>query len=170
MVNGEIELKAKNVLFENNAYEIPVDPVKLAEELKIKIKNTSFNDDDVSGIISIRDGENFILVNIEDSYERKRFTVAHELGHYFLHLQKENGEEIDMHRKTGNENLSSKEREANQFAAALLMEKDLITNEFKKLSELGFFSESEVISALSNLFQVSISAVTFRLNNLSLIK
>lgn len=70
---------------------------------------------------------------------RKRFTLAHELGHLFLHMdffdaekQKEHGEYKDciFYRKEGN--YAEEELQANEFAASLLMPSEAF---FKKAAE-----------------------------------
>ena len=66
----------------------------LANRLGMKVNNAKFSDDNVVGMIAKR-GENLtLLVNQSDPPYRKRFTIAHELGHHFLHLMGD-GEFID---------------------------------------------------------------------------
>jgi Zn-dependent peptidase ImmA (M78 family) len=91
-------------------------------------------DDDISGKIE-KNGETFrITLNSTDSERRKRFTLAHELGHLFLHM----GYMLDMEKwKTIDAYIDSpyyrvgyseEEYEANQFAGALLMPEDEYRN------------------------------------------
>ncbi len=81
----------------------------------------------------------YILVRAEDPLPRRRFTAAHELGHYLLHflprwqaakdpeayLVQDDGEDtVYEEEKVVDDktlSLSAMERQANQFAAALLM-------------------------------------------------
>ncbi|HEY7329040.1 MAG TPA: ImmA/IrrE family metallo-endopeptidase [Gemmataceae bacterium] len=81
----------------------------------------------------------YILVNADDSLPRRRFTAAHELGHYLLHflprlrttqdvetylVQDDNDEmvrEEDTSNADKNLSLPEMERQANRFAAELLM-------------------------------------------------
>lgn len=57
--------------------------------------------------------------------ERIRFSIAHELGHLFLHmLQKEGNLSQDTYFRGKQSNRSFVEWEANEFAASLLMPKD----------------------------------------------
>jgi len=65
------------------------DPVKLANELGLKVFEHDLPDDE-DGYISFDprlDSESgfVIFLNKERSPERKRFTVAHEIGHFVLH-------------------------------------------------------------------------------------
>lgn len=70
-----------------------------------------------------------IIVNKNFSNDRKRFTIAHELGHILLH--NENNFPISNYR--------DKEQEANQFASEFLMPKDAIKNSLRylKMNELA---------------------------------
>ncbi|HEY9013269.1 MAG TPA: ImmA/IrrE family metallo-endopeptidase [Devosia sp.] len=60
-----------------------------------------------------------IGVNSLHHPHRQRFTVAHELGHYFLHRDSEPFEDGLLFRRENQ--INRKEREANEFAALLLM-------------------------------------------------
>lgn len=81
----------------------------------------------------------YILVNADDPLPRRRFTAAHELGHYLLHflprleaahdvetylVQDDRGETVcEEEKRDGDKSLSlpEMERQANRFAAELLM-------------------------------------------------
>ncbi|WP_061232542.1 ImmA/IrrE family metallo-endopeptidase [Leptospira noguchii] len=86
---------------------------------------------------------------------RDRFTIAHELGHYFLHSDQ--GETPIQVERNGSDRL---EWEANWFAAAFLMPESEVKTSWEKYKN---------ISVLSTYFQVSYSAMSVRLQNLSLI-
>src|SRR5207253_7293409 len=63
-------------------YRLPVDPVQIAKEYGIITYETKL-DANISGAIVKREGEDpVILLNDQDSDNRKRFSCAHELGHY----------------------------------------------------------------------------------------
>lgn len=173
MEETEIEERTKEILSSYDILDIPVDPIDIAKKLNIKVFNRNFNsfsNDTVSGAIKKEDNNINIYVNEEDTIERKRFTIAHELGHYFLHLSCDlNKEFVDMHRRTGYNTLLSKEREANQFAAAILMPENKVRELYESVNNLGV-SERFIIEWLSEKFFVSKSAIKFRLKNLGLIK
>jgi Zn-dependent peptidase ImmA (M78 family) len=81
----------------------------------------------------------YILVNADDPLPRRRFTAAHELGHYLLHflprlqaardvgtylVQDDNGETVREGEKPDRDkelSLPEMERQANRFAAEVLM-------------------------------------------------
>ncbi len=52
------------------------------------MQKTSKPDSNISGLIYKEDNKYFILVNDNYSLTRQYFTIAHELGHYFLHKNK----------------------------------------------------------------------------------
>lgn len=63
------------------------------------------------------------------SARRDRFTIAHELGHYFLHYRLPRAVGAREYGRGGRDRA---ETEANFFAASLLMPRDLFTETFEK--------------------------------------
>lgn len=64
-------------------------------------------------------GDFYIKLPMDTSPLRDNFTIAHELGHYFLHYKEEDGNKL--YARYGN---SSEEIQANRFAAAFLMPRE----------------------------------------------
>ena len=160
---NQIETKASQVLREHGLFSIPVDPVILANNIGIKVNNAVFSDDNLSGLIAKRGDNVSILVNKSDPPYRKRFTIAHELGHHFLHLLSD-GEfvdnKVDLFRDSEAGDQSKQiEVQANQFAAALLMPSELVKIEYQKNND---------ISNLARKFNVSEEAMGYRLQRLRL--
>ena len=160
---NQIETKASQILREHGLFSIPVDPVTLANNIGIKVNNAVFSDDNLSGLIAKR-GENIsILVNTSDPPYRKRFTIAHELGHHFLHLLSDGefvDKKVDLFRDNeGGDQTKQIEVQANQFAAALLMPSELVKIEYQKNND---------ISNLARKFNVSEEAMGYRLQRLRL--
>src|SRR4051812_17839691 len=126
----DIEKRANEVLRQHGLETIPVDPVVLANQLGIKVFNAKFSDDSLVGMIAKRGADVTLLVNQSDPPARKRFTIAHELGHHFLHLM-EDGEFVDGEANLFRQGVPEdegklspdhrREIQANMFAAALLM-------------------------------------------------
>lgn len=160
----QIEAKARQVLEEHGLYAIPADPVTLANKLGIKVQNAVFSDPNLSGMVARREGISSILVNANDHPVRKRFTIAHELGHRLLHLEQD-GEFIDYvdeFRETEpamGEWTPERQREyeANVFAAALLMDAGLVRKAWE---------EHRSLPNLARLFNVSEIAMSYRLQSL----
>ncbi len=129
MRREEIEARAQEILRDHGMLEMPVDPVRLAHGLGLRVFNAKFGDENVHGLLANRAGKGTLYVNADDHSVRKRFTIAHELGHYVLHLQGQEGEFIDdadSFRTMLDPDASwteerRKEWEANVFAATLLM-------------------------------------------------
>lgn len=157
--------EAKNVLNTYQPITIPIDVKKLCEKLNIDVKYVSFAEieaqvgKEIDGIIQKSKDGNFRIYVKEDSIDaRVRFTIAHELGHYFLHMKdSEAGKVLTSFRMDS----SPKETEANQFAAELLMPEDYVRAEYKKM----FIPISD---SLAQTFNVSKMAMQFRLKNLGL--
>ena len=89
---------------------------------------------------------------------RDNFTVAHELGHYFLHSGEPAGSKPIIVGRSGDSTVV--EQQANRFAAALLMPRESFTDSFKAAQ--GSFL------VLSGLFNVSRQAVSVRAKSLGL--
>ena len=91
---SEIEQQAKEVLSQHGLYSLPVDPVRLANRIGVKVNNAKFADDAWAALIARRNRTTRIFVEQSDPPYRKRFSIAHELGHHFLHLL-DDGEIVD---------------------------------------------------------------------------
>jgi hypothetical protein len=90
-----------------------------------------------------------ILIGSFTSSRRDQFTLAHELGHYFLHSKQ--GEIPLIVRRSGeNERV---EWEANWFAAAFLMPADLFKEKWQ---------EYQSVDEMASVFGVSADAVRVR--------
>lgn len=138
-------------------FPLPIE--KIAEGLGYTVKTfeQDRNTKDISGAISKLNKK--ILINAKDSYQRQRFTLAHEIGHAVLHFQSDdpNEEFIDF-RTTGHRDL--KEVEADEFAGCLLMPENLFREAWEKYSQSFEY--------LSRVFFVSKAAIGVRAFNLGL--
>ena len=137
--------------------DLPVPVFDLAESIDLPIDRHRFSSN-ICGFCSRFRGEYIVVVNSIHSDTRQRFSAAHELGHCLCHL--ESGVHRVFHCSTG-DLLASKslyERQANAFAAELLMPRRLIVEVLntgcRKLSELA------------GLFYVSCEAMHWRLQTL----
>lgn len=162
-INYDIEDLTTDILIKNDMYKIPVDLIELANNHNIDIYQSQL-ESKISGAIKYEKTKDkyTILVNENDTEFRKRFTIAHELGHYFLHSEILKSDEIliDMLYRMEDEKGKEKEREADYFAGALLMNKNLL----EKMYIQGYS-----ISKLAQIFEVSESAMTVRMDILGLI-
>ena len=136
----------------------------LAEKENIKIYD--WHIEDCTGIYINYDKINAIALNYDElgTYIDEKCTLAHELGHYFLHREmlKSSDVHIDtLYRATIQTNINTKEqeREVDYFAGALLMNRMAI----EKLID------NYTVADLAELFKVSSSAMAVRLYILGLL-
>ena len=116
-------------LLEQNKVSAPPVPVdRIAKALGIQLRFSPL-DEQLSGMIYIRDGVPIVGVNSLHHPHRQRFTVAHECGHFLLHEDRNLQGEVHVDKEfsilmrnsvstTGSDEM---EIEANFFAAELLM-------------------------------------------------
>lgn len=106
------------------------------------------------------DSEWAIFYNGTAEWERRRFTIAHELGHFVLHRNRSNSFQCESGSVySDSEDLVTMEREANRFASDLLMPGDLFgqaINSAKARIDLHFLSN------LAEQFDVSFEALCIR--------
>ena len=121
----------------------------------------------VSGLILFREQEEKfkIIVDQNKPENRRYFTIAHELGHYFLHKDplKEKQFAIDgdptLYR-SDNGLTSIEETQANHFAASLLMPEARVEEVWRKVRR---------VERCAKFFNVSVSAMGIRLEILNLV-
>jgi Zn-dependent peptidase ImmA (M78 family) len=173
MLNKRVEKVALQILTEHEIDELPIPINELAFKRGLAVKAYDLGEN-VSGVLVINDGTGFIGYNPSESEVRQRFTIAHELGHYELHnIENESNLFVDKQFKVEFRNSNSStgemiyEREANAFAASILMPENIIVNEIK--NHHFDLSDDSNLQELAKLFNVSVSAMTFRLLNLKLL-
>lgn len=140
---------------------LPVDPVQIAWDLGIDVVETMLPDN-VSGALIKDEGKDpIILLCNSDSKNRKRFSCAHEIGHYVYRLATNGAhyEYIDFRNEFSANGNSTEEIYANQFAAELLMP----AQEVRSLHNQGLPA-----FLIAQHFGVSDDAIRFRLRNLGL--
>jgi hypothetical protein len=137
--------------------DFPVDVVQFAERLGILIEY-EYLDNDISGMLSQKDGKYVITVEKRHPINRQRFTIAHELAHYFLHKNlKEKFEDSIFFRGAESDTF---EFQANLFAGELLMPSEEFLNQIK--------NGNSQIEGLAKYFGVSTLAIRVRAKQLDL--
>lgn len=142
-----------------------VNPVAVANGEGIEVFSVDLADDSVCGILRKEQGRFRLYVNRDHSGNRIRYTIAHELGHFFLHghvLDAFVDQEINLFRnKTdpASKLHADMEIQANMFAAALLM---------PAVSVRRWYQHESDISILAKRFGVSREAMGQRIDNLGL--
>lgn len=107
--------------------EIPISNIdKVVNEMGGTIITPPDFDELCDGTIK-KDGNFFeIMLSVNQSDNRRTFTIAHELGHLFLHMGYRTNSEVWKHQSEqvySRFGTSEQEYQANEFAAALLMPK-----------------------------------------------
>jgi len=169
-INIYIEEKAERLLIDSGCYSIPINVIKCAEHLNIRTKALEL-DDDVSGFLLMKEDLVHIGYNRNNSKQRMRFTICHEIAHYLLHAKSsklfiDKTDKVLYRNTNSSTGESLKEVEANAFAAAMLMPRKLLAEEIEKIKQP---SKEKFITTLAKKFDVSEQAITIRLTNLGLI-
>lgn len=143
-------------------YKIPVDIEMIANRMgaEINYQPVLAGGEDISGRFDIVNGQAICSVRNTDTWQRQRFTLAHELGHFALG---HGGGFRDNLASFNLKNYDQREVDANTFAAELLMPKNAIDFAIQK-KNIGDFYE------LAQLFNVSVPAIKYRLKKLGWIQ
>lgn len=138
---------------------LPIDPVKIAKSRDIEVKPKPDTAGGVSGML-LRHGNQFgILYATHIKSEGfQRFSVGHELGHYFLEGHLDHVLKNGVHEShAGFIADDPYEQEADQFAAGLLMPGNLFKKELGK-HQIGL----EAVEAMHILCRTSLTATASR--------
>lgn len=143
----------------------PVDPAWIARKLGLEAVEAEI-DTNVSGaLIKEKNQDPVIILNKHDSNPRKRFTCAHELGHYVRNTERINDyskleyEHVDYRDERSSNGCHEEEIFANNFAANLLMPEHEVREKYNQ-------GIPKIL--MSAYFGVSDEAITYRLKNLHL--
>jgi Zn-dependent peptidase ImmA (M78 family) len=155
-----IQQRAVRILNEYQIDMLPVDPKQVAQKARIFVQAKDDCEEGVSGML-LRQGENFCIVYATHLKNPgfENFSIAHELGHYFLEGHPEqvfqNG---DTHTSTAGFTSDNRiEREADIFAASLLMPESLFKDRLTKY-EKGL----DCIEAMAKVCNTSLTATAIR--------
>jgi Zn-dependent peptidase ImmA (M78 family) len=160
---------ARDLLERLDIRSVPVPVDKIAKAIGAQVI-FSLLDDELSGMVFVRENKTIIGVNSLHHPNRQRFTIAHEIGHLELH-KKFISNQIHIDKKfmvlrrdhtsaTGTDRF---EIEANRFASELLMPEWAI----RKLvgTEMIDIEDDRTIGELAKKFKVSRQALQYRLLN-----
>ena len=144
-----------------SAYNISV-PIGNIDEIVEKLGGTIQKEAFFSDGAVEKEGNGFkIIVSPFQDEKRERFTIAHELGHLFLHMGYRTNNELwekqenNIYHRIGN---SEKEYQANEFAAAFLMPATEYLAVLIKVAEGNMVDTSKI----AEYFNVSIEAAANR--------
>lgn len=164
---NEIERLVDGILKEENITKAPVPVEKIARLLGATIRYSAL-DEELSGMIYVKDDKIIIGVNAIQHPNRQRFTIAHELGHLSLHKSEINNEihvdkkfQVLMRDTKASLGTDQIEVEANYFASALLIPNSLLR---QNLENISFDIDDEnFITEIARKFKVSAQAMQLKL-------
>ena len=165
----------EGILEENGVYRPPVPVEKIAKAHALKVQKSEVSSSDISGFLVRVKSKAVIGVNSSNALVRQRFTIAHELGHYLLHSQGAQDVHIDRHFEVrfrdeqSSRGTDADEQEANFFAAELLMPRQFIKDDIEKVKQIDL-EDGTILTELSEKYEVSIQALSFRLSNLGYVR
>jgi len=139
MISGNVATDLDQIIKNLNLKVFEID----MDELRKKNENIGI-DETTSGFLTKVDDQYMIYLNKNHSMNRKRFTIAHEIGHLKLnHL-----EDIVYRDSTTSLGTNENEVKANAFAAELLMPEELVRYAYNLLKSVSktarVFGVSEV--------------------------
>lgn len=165
---SRVDNAARELLTEFEVLAPAVDVYDLARRMGVQVVQTPMNED-ISGMLIRDDGVPTVGLNKQQAARRRRFTLAHELGHLRLHrgrpLIVDSLIRINLRDSTSATATNREEVEANRFAAALLMPEDMIRD---ALANTASGSPVQLQRELAHLFDVSTEAMGYRLINLGI--
>lgn len=146
----------------------PVDVEALIKDMGITLEDTPL--DSMSGFAYQKDGNRVIGINKTDGDARKKFTMAHELGHMIVHAKDDvtfDKNFVYFRDSRSSTGLLPKEVEANAFAAELLMPADKLTKQIVLIGGIDLINDHDSIEKLADEYKVSPSAMTVRIDSLA---
>ena len=137
-------------------------------------------DPTLAGFLYANARSGYIFVRRGDGLPRRRFTAAHELGHYRLHLApalaRSETAGVEMIQsdveiaQSGEADLAAMERQANRFAAELIMPEALCHALFDRYASRYGKTGRFLVHHLAGELLVSREAIAWRLYRLGLIE
>lgn len=168
-----IEAAAHALIERMGVRTVPVPVDKIAKALGARVTYSPL-DEELSGMVFIKDGVPIIGVNFLHHPNRQRFTLAHEIAHLQLHRQyitqnvhvdKRFAESVLKRDATSAAGTEELEIEANQFAAALLIPRSHLESLLQE-TELDVEDEHG-LEDLARTFKVSKATLQYRIRNLA---
>ena len=164
----------EHLLAQHRVQSVPVPVIKIANALGVKVQQ-EHAESDLSGFL-YRDRKRklaIIGVNAEHHKNRQVFTAAHELGHFLLHdfddIHVDRQFKVWLRSEASGQGTDIEEKEANLFAAELLMPIRFLSRDVDRIGTFDLENEA-VLKALAEKYGVSTQAMTFRLGYLGYVQ
>ena len=171
---------ARQLLRELNVQGIPIQPREIAEQLQIIVWEREMESQYDGCLMRVGDTWGILLNNLIQSQARKNFTIAHELGHYYLDggrterqisatdERNQVAEFVPQHRcqredLRGFDSHRLEEQRANQFAVELLMPLPIFRADATDLPKIGLAA----IDVLATKYSTSLTSTAIRYTRLS---
>ena len=171
---------ARQLLRELNVQDIPIQPRDIADQLQIVVWEREMESQYDGCLMRVGDTWGILLNNLIQSQSRKNFTIAHELGHYYLESEEHErqisasgetdrvAEFVPQHRCQrddvhGFDSHRAEEQRANQFAVELLMPAPIFRADAIDLPEIGL----PAIDTLADKYSTSLTSTAIRYTRLS---
>lgn len=152
---------ARNVLNRFWNRSIPVNPFEIAQSAGAQVyPDHSMTSQGLSGSFMFENNLPIIRYNPDDAYVRRRFTVAHEIGHWVLNHGPSMRDTAHNYRM---DTVYYQERDANSFAAELLMPQQVV-------EWMVYQNQMTDVRKMADLLEVSGAAMHYRLLNLGLLR
>lgn len=165
-----IQHRVDKLLEEQGISSDPVNVEKIAKSMGAQLRFSPL-DEELSGMVYIKEDIPIIGVNALHHPNRQRFTIAHEIGHLILHtdaIKKAIHVDKDfpmlMRDSLSSAGVEEMEVEANLFAAELLMPRSLLAASLEH--QVFDIDDDQKVVSLAKQYKVSASAMRYRLGNL----
>lgn len=171
---ARVEKEAQRLLDRLGISGPAIDVESVAKALGLDVRRQRF-EDDLSGVLVKTIERNTIGVNSRHSPKRQRFSIAHEIAHFWLDhpgdmfVDEAKATSVIFRDGRSAEGKNLFEMEANRFAAALLMPAGLVVESFVACLAQGHNDvDKEIVPQLAAKYQVSEQAMKIRLSSLGL--
>lgn len=168
----KIQATVETLLAEHNIKRAPVPVSRLAKAHGARIVVESL-EGDLSGFLYRDKADVVIGVNTRHAQVRQNFTIAHELGHLLLHetegVHVDHEFRVRLRDDVSSQGTDDAEREANLFAASLLMPSSFLAQDLEA-EEYVDFLDDDFLRKLTKKYGVSTQALVNRLKNLGYIQ
>lgn len=164
MANQTVKEKTVEFLKMYPQSDFPVDIIHVANKLGLTVMEHRFNEDDIYGALITKNTQKVILVNPDISKEKQLFTIAHEIGHHFLHEK-----DKDLYYKNNSLREDKLEKEADDFAADILMPENIVRSLYHLMHSYDLpLKENVIMENFMKYFGVTKKVVEYRLKRLEL--
>jgi Zn-dependent peptidase ImmA (M78 family) len=164
----------ENLLIKHGVRSVPVPVTEIATALGVRVQQEPA-DDDLSGFLYRDRKRNLAIIGVNAGHHPNRqvFTAAHELGHFMLHdfddLHVDRQLRVWLRSEVSSQGMDVEEKEANLFAAELLMPTRFLARDVDMIGTIDLEDEA-VVQRLATKYGVSTQAMTFRLSYLGYVQ